>query len=100
MTSAPQLTDWPPSRLAWGPSCPDCCCRYDLGIAFENVSEERLFPSVGFRTPDEEARGARCARSAALRCAVRAGVPRAQAACRACVELLPLLPLLRAGLAA
>ncbi|PSC72505.1 Ran-binding 10 [Micractinium conductrix] len=27
---------------------------YDLGIAFENVTEERLYPSVGFRTPEEE----------------------------------------------
>lgn len=27
---------------------------YDLGVAFEGVSEERLYPSVGFRTPDEE----------------------------------------------
>ncbi|PRW56754.1 Ran-binding 10 [Chlorella sorokiniana] len=27
---------------------------YDLGVAFESISEERLFPSVGFRTPDEE----------------------------------------------
>ena len=26
----------------------------DLGIAFENVTEGRLFPTVGFRTPDEE----------------------------------------------
>eukprot|EP00887_Chlorella_sp_A99_P006148 scaffold22.g6148.t1 len=28
---------------------------YDLGVAFENVPpDERLYPSVGFRTPDEE----------------------------------------------
>ena len=28
---------------------------FDLGVAFEGVPpEERLFPSVGFRTPDEE----------------------------------------------
>ncbi|EFN58155.1 hypothetical protein CHLNCDRAFT_34313, partial [Chlorella variabilis] len=27
---------------------------YDLGVAFEGVTEERLYPSVGFRTPDEE----------------------------------------------
>lgn len=27
---------------------------YDLGVAFEGVAEERLYPSVGFRTPDEE----------------------------------------------
>lgn len=26
----------------------------DLGIAFRDVQEERLFPSVGMRTPDEE----------------------------------------------
>lgn len=26
----------------------------DLGIAFENVTEDALFPTVGFRTPDEE----------------------------------------------
>ena len=26
----------------------------DLGIAFHNVDEEVLFPSVGLRTPDEE----------------------------------------------
>ena len=26
----------------------------DLGVAFSNVQEERLFPSVGMRTPDEE----------------------------------------------
>lgn len=26
----------------------------DLGIAFENVIEEPLYPTVGFRTPDEE----------------------------------------------
>jgi hypothetical protein len=30
---------------------------YDLGVAFEGVAEERLYPSVGFRTPDEEVRG-------------------------------------------
>lgn len=29
---------------------------YDLGVAFEGVTEEQLFPSVGFRTPDEEVR--------------------------------------------
>jgi hypothetical protein len=30
---------------------------FDLGVAFEGVPpEERLFPSVGFRTPDEEVR--------------------------------------------
>ncbi|KAL4443421.1 hypothetical protein ABPG75_011158 [Micractinium tetrahymenae] len=27
---------------------------YDLGVAFEGVAEERLYPAVGFRTPDEE----------------------------------------------
>lgn len=27
---------------------------YDLGVAFEGVKEERLYPTVGFRTPDEE----------------------------------------------
>ncbi|KAI3427988.1 hypothetical protein D9Q98_006376 [Chlorella vulgaris] len=27
---------------------------FELGVAFEGVSEDRLFPSVGFRTPDEE----------------------------------------------
>lgn len=27
---------------------------YDLGVAFEGVTEERLYPSIGFRTPDEE----------------------------------------------
>ncbi len=27
---------------------------YELGVAFEGVAEERLYPSVGFRTPDEE----------------------------------------------
>lgn len=26
----------------------------DLGVAFENVGEDALYPSVGFRTPDEE----------------------------------------------
>lgn len=26
----------------------------DLGIAFKNVQEDRLFPSVGMRTPNEE----------------------------------------------
>ena len=26
----------------------------DLGVAFRNVDEERLYPSVGLRTPDEE----------------------------------------------
>ena len=26
----------------------------DLGVAFRNVEEERLYPSVGLRTPDEE----------------------------------------------
>lgn len=26
----------------------------DLGIAFRNVQEDRLFPSVGMRTPNEE----------------------------------------------
>lgn len=26
----------------------------DLGVAFKNVDEERLYPSVGLRTPDEE----------------------------------------------
>ncbi len=26
----------------------------DLGVAFTNVDEERLYPSVGLRTPDEE----------------------------------------------
>ena len=26
----------------------------DLGVAFQNVNEDRLFPTVGFRTPDEE----------------------------------------------
>jgi Ran-binding protein 9/10 len=26
----------------------------DLGIAFENVTEDNLYPTVGFRTPDEE----------------------------------------------
>jgi len=29
---------------------------YDLGVAFENVAEDALYPSVGFRTPDEEVR--------------------------------------------
>lgn len=29
------------------------------GVAFEGVTEERLYPSVGFRTPDEEVRGRR-----------------------------------------
>jgi Ran-binding protein 9/10 len=27
---------------------------YDLGVAFRDVSEEKLFPVAGFRTPDEE----------------------------------------------
>ncbi|GAB4824065.1 hypothetical protein N2152v2_011111 [Parachlorella kessleri] len=27
---------------------------YDLGVAFEGVHEEHLYPIVGFRTPDEE----------------------------------------------
>jgi hypothetical protein len=27
---------------------------HDLGVAFEGVTEERLYPTVGFRTPDEE----------------------------------------------
>jgi Ran-binding protein 9/10 len=27
---------------------------YDLGVAFEDVSETWLYPAVGFRTPDEE----------------------------------------------
>ena len=27
---------------------------FNLGIAFENVAEEKLFPTVGFRTPGEE----------------------------------------------
>ncbi len=26
----------------------------DLGVAFRNVDIERLYPSVGLRTPDEE----------------------------------------------
>ena len=26
----------------------------DLGVAFRNVDEEKLYPSVGLRTPDEE----------------------------------------------
>jgi len=26
----------------------------DLGVAFRNVDEEWLYPSVGLRTPDEE----------------------------------------------
>ena len=31
---------------------------YDLGVAFSGVGpEERLFPAVGFRTPDEEVCG-------------------------------------------
>ena len=28
----------------------------DLGVAFENVNEEVLYPAVGLRTPDEEVR--------------------------------------------
>ena len=28
---------------------------YDLGVAFEGVHEDHLYPIVGFRTPDEEA---------------------------------------------
>ena len=27
---------------------------YDLGVAFQNVPEDMLYPTVGFRTPDEE----------------------------------------------
>ena len=35
---------------------------FDLGVAFQGVPpEERLFPSVGFRTPDEEVRRGRLA---------------------------------------
>ena len=26
----------------------------DLGVAFRNVDEDQLYPSVGLRTPDEE----------------------------------------------
>ena len=33
---------------------------YDLGVAFEGVRDERLYPSVGFRTPDEEVRACAC----------------------------------------
>lgn len=29
---------------------------YDLDVAFHNVPEDHLFPTVGFRTPDEEVR--------------------------------------------
>jgi len=29
---------------------------YDLGVAFENVTENLMYPTVGFRTPDEEVR--------------------------------------------
>ncbi len=35
---------------------------FELGVAFEGVSEDRLFPSVGFRTPDEEVRAGDVAR--------------------------------------
>ena len=28
----------------------------DLGVAFRNVKDDRLFPTVGLRTPDEEVR--------------------------------------------
>lgn len=27
---------------------------FDLGVAFEGVHEEHMYPIVGFRTPDEE----------------------------------------------
>ena len=43
--------------------------RFDLGVAFESVNEERLYPSVGFRTPDEEVRCVGALSCCALRCA-------------------------------
>lgn len=39
---------------------------FELGVAFEGVSEDRLFPSVGFRTPDEEVRAGDVARGSTV----------------------------------
>jgi hypothetical protein len=67
---------------------------FELGVAFEGVSEDRLFPSVGFRTPDEEVRAGDVARGSTVLSAPLAPPSLVHIAC---VQPVPLQAVLRAS---